>query len=86
MTVERSPCCPVCGARFRESAECTRCGADLRPVMALMLEAFALRRQARRALRNGQLHDARSLVSAAQERCASDAGRRLLLLARWLAS
>lgn len=84
--MEHSPCCPVCGARFRGSAECTRCGAGLRPVMSLMLEAFALRREARKALRNGQLCDARSLASAAQERCASDAGRRLLLLTCWLAS
>jgi len=78
--------CPVCGARFRESAECMRCGADLQPVMRLMLDAFALRREARKALRNSRFSDALSLASAAQERCASDAGRQLLLLARWLAS
>ena len=84
--MEHSPSCPVCGARFRANTECTRCGADLRPVMALMIEAFALRREARRALRNGQFHAARSLASAAQERCSSDAGRRLVLLAAWLAS
>jgi hypothetical protein len=54
--------------------------------MSLMLEAFALRREARKALRNGQFRDACSLASAAQERCASDAGRRLLLLTCWLAS
>ena len=84
--MEHSPSCPVCGARFRASTECTRCGADLRPVMAMMIKAFALRREARRALCNGRFHDSRSFATAAQERCASDAGRRLVLLAAWLAS
>ena len=81
----RAPRCPVCRASFRQSIECRRCGADLRPVMTLTVQALALRREARRALRDGANERARSLAAAAQDCCATDAGRRLLLLTRWLA-
>ena len=52
--------------------------------MALLAEAHALRRAARQSLREGRLADAHARASAAQDRCATQAGRRLLLLTRWL--
>lgn len=38
-----APRCPVCRARFRESVECRRCGADLEPLMLLLAGAHLFR-------------------------------------------
>lgn len=46
----RAPLCPVCRARFRGAARCSRCGADLSPLMLLIAHAYRLRQQARQAL------------------------------------
>ena len=39
--------CPVCRARFRGVAVCSRCGADLARLMLLAAEAWRLREAAR---------------------------------------
>jgi hypothetical protein len=62
MKGENKLCCPVCKARFRGAAQCSRCSADLRPLMLLVAHAYALRQASRRALKS---RDPRSaLVSA----------------------
>ena len=70
-------CCPVCGARFRQSAQCPRCGADLSPLMSLAAEAFRLRRAAREALQAGDLQRCRTLSARARKLHATERGRRL---------
>ena len=47
--------CPVCGARFRGSATCSRCGTDLTGLMRLAARAWALRQRCRAALMAGDL-------------------------------
>ena len=55
--------CPVCQARYRGTALCSRCSADLSPLMLLAEQARRLRNAARQALRLG---DAGQALSAAQ--------------------
>ena len=43
--------CPVCRARFRGAETCSRCGADLGPLLLLSAHAFRLRQRARGHLR-----------------------------------
>ena len=50
--------CPVCGARFRGSGTCSRCGTDLRPLMRIAARAWRAREQCRAALRAGDLDSA----------------------------
>jgi hypothetical protein len=66
MTGERGLCCPVCKARFRGAAECSRCGADLTAPMLLVAQACALRQAARRALRSGDARNALASARAAE--------------------
>jgi hypothetical protein len=58
--------CPVCSAGFRDTAICPRCGCDLQLLMKIAARAWALRRQARTHLRNGDL--ASALRCSAQAR------------------
>jgi hypothetical protein len=58
--------CPVCKARFRGAAECSRCGADLTAPMLLASHAYVLRQQARQALRSGDARTALATACAAQ--------------------
>jgi hypothetical protein len=81
---EQRPSCPVCRARYRGTATCSRCGADLEPLMRLMAEAFRLRRGARQALRDGDHRTARELAASARELHDTPHGQRLELLGRWL--
>ncbi|MBI2931076.1 MAG: hypothetical protein HYY16_05450 [Planctomycetes bacterium] len=69
--------CPVCRARFRQSRECPRCGADLGPLMTLAVAGHDLRRRAREALRAGDVERGRALAEAAQRLHSTPAGRRL---------
>jgi hypothetical protein len=63
----RSPaCCPVCRARFRGSSQCSRCGADLTPLMLLMTHAYVMRQAARQSLREGDWQAALDSARAAQ--------------------
>lgn len=52
-----APClsCPVCRARFRGSIACSRCGADLGPLMRVAAKAWRARERCRAALRGGRL-------------------------------
>ena len=75
--------CPVCRASFRGTRQCSRCGADLAPVMALSAKAYFLREAAREATRSGDFTRGRELVQKAQGLQATDAGRKLELLLRW---
>jgi predicted amidophosphoribosyltransferase len=76
--------CPVCQARFRGSAECSRCGADLAPIMGLAASAWRLREAAREAIAGGDMMRARELAAQAQELCGTPAGRDLELVSGWL--
>jgi hypothetical protein len=58
--------CPVCQARFRGAAECSRCGADLTALMLLAAHAYVLRQSARESLRSGDACTALASARAAQ--------------------
>lgn len=76
--------CPACRARFRGAGTCSRCGADLEVLMRLAAQAHRDRHAARQLLREGRFHEAAGKAVAAEGLCATRAGRRLWLLARWL--
>jgi hypothetical protein len=77
--------CPVCQARFRGSAECSRCGADLRTIMGLAAGAWRMREAARQAIADGDAARARVLAAQALEICGTPAGRDLEKISSWLA-
>jgi hypothetical protein len=58
--------CPVCRARFRGSAHCSRCGADLTVLMLLAAHAYVMRQAARQSLREGDWQAALDSAQAAQ--------------------
>jgi len=58
--------CPVCRARFRGAPQCSRCGADLIPLMLLATHAYVLRQAARKSLRQGDFQAALDSAQAAQ--------------------
>jgi hypothetical protein len=70
--------CPACGAGFRGSARCSRCGADLSVVMGLAAAAFLLRGRARRLLIEGELDAAATVARGAQRLDRSPAGEALV--------
>ena len=72
--------CPVCQARFRGVMICSRCGADLQPLMVLALEAWRAREGAREAIAAGDFAMARQLSARAQQLCFTERGQRLRLL------
>ena len=76
--------CPVCRARFRGTRECSRCGADLKPLMVLACLAGRSRRQAWQALSAGRPQQALEHAETAQRQCASAAGASLCRLLAWL--
>jgi hypothetical protein len=76
--------CPVCQARFRGASICSRCGADLEPLMVLSVEAWQLRQAARQALNAGDLERALGLATEAQGIQSTGSGEALRLLAAWL--
>ena len=51
--------CPVCRARFRDEAVCSRCGTDLSALLAIEAEAAAWEREAVALLAAGQWIEAR---------------------------
>ncbi|MCP4663332.1 MAG: hypothetical protein GY856_48690 [bacterium] len=75
--------CPVCRARFRGTRECSRCGADLEPLMILAVRGHHAREAARRALERGEVVRAHELATAAQSLHATPEGRRLCRLTAW---
>ncbi len=76
--------CPVCRARFRGARVCSRCGADLGPLMGLAARAWRLRQQARQALERGDCVRALGLASDAQHVHRTPNGGSLQLLSAWL--
>jgi hypothetical protein len=80
-SVAEAPQCPVCRARFRQQRTCPRCGADLAVLMGLAGESFLARRDARAALRRGDLTNAHDLAQQAQQLCDTPPGRSLLAFA-----
>ncbi|OGV67144.1 MAG: hypothetical protein A3K19_10705 [Lentisphaerae bacterium RIFOXYB12_FULL_65_16] len=72
--------CPVCRAPFRGTGDCSRCGADLRRLMRLVVRARAARQAARRALVAGHPSRALGLVRLAQNCHPTPAGTRLASL------
>ena len=65
--------CPVCGARFRGSATCSRCGTDLTTLMSVAARAWAARERCRTALRRGDLVGALRWATVARKLHASQA-------------
>jgi predicted amidophosphoribosyltransferase len=78
--------CPVCQARFRGTARCSRCGADLTPLMRLAIESWRHRESARAAIAAGNWEQAKALAEAAQQTCRTDSGESLRILAGWATS
>lgn len=85
MTDDALSRCPACRARFRESRECGRCGADLGPIMRLQARAWRAREDARGALEKGDTARALELAVLAQRLCSTPSGRRLLAILDWYA-
>jgi predicted amidophosphoribosyltransferase len=83
---DESPPRPVCQARFRGSATCSRCGADLDSLMLLIAKAYQLREDAKRALQAGDYEGTQRLASQAQATCSTRRGEDLRLLSSWLLS
>ena len=78
--------CPVCLARFRGASVCSRCGADLGPLMRLAAEAWRLRQRARQALELGDDERALGLASEAQHLHDTPPGDALRRLSAWLST
>jgi len=76
--------CPVCQARFRGVRICSRCGADLEPLMVLAVKAWQLRQASRQALDKGDVERALRLAVEAQGIQSTQSGGALQLLGAWL--
>ena len=76
--------CPVCRARFRGARVCSRCGADLSPLMRLSVEAWMLREAARDSLAAGDFVLASRVAARARRLQVTGEGRALCLLSAWL--
>ena len=76
--------CPVCHALFRGARICSRCGADLEPLMLLAVKAWQLRQAARQALNAGDVDQALGLAIEAQGIQSTRSGEALQLLGAWL--
>jgi hypothetical protein len=63
---------------------CSRCGADLRPLMLLAVRAWHLRRTARGLLEDGDFRHAHELAAEAQQLQFTPAGDALRVLSGWL--
>ena len=72
--------CPVCQARFRGATVCSRCGADLMPLMLLSTHAYGLRQAARQALKAGDEQAALAAAEAAQDLQATSQGALLRMV------
>jgi len=85
-TTEKTSRCPVCRAQFRNQPVCSRCGADLAPLMTLALKAYLLRQSGRNALLQGDFSASQKRARQAQKLCATPTGRQLSILTSWLLS
>jgi len=76
--------CPVCGAGFRRTPACSRCGADLTALMRLAAEASRMRQAAIAEMVAGNLSQAAALVGRARRMHATPGGEQLRRLVAWL--
>ena len=76
--------CPVCRARFRGTSHCSRCGADLLPLLTQIARAHHAHRAAAAALCSGQLDTAHSLALRARTYHSNPTTRRLATLTELL--
>lgn len=76
--------CPVCQARFRGARVCSRCGADLEPLMSLAAAAWQLRQAARSALEAGEYDQALRFAREAQQMQRTPKGEFLRAVSSWL--
>jgi predicted amidophosphoribosyltransferase len=72
--------CPVCQARFRGTRICSRCGADLHPLMLLAAKSWKLREAARCAIAAGDTHRALALSNEAEQLHRTPQGKALQAL------
>lgn len=73
--------CPACRAPWRGVATCQRCGAELAPLMRLVMRAWTLREAARAALVAGEGATALARAQAACRLERTPRALRLLALA-----
>ena len=76
-------CCPVCRARFREARLCSRCGADLSPLMLLVAKAFLLRQASRDAFLKGNFTVSQQLAISSEKHVRTAIGHRLSSFTTW---
>jgi len=74
----------VCRAGFRQSSQCSRCAADLGPLMRLSLQAYRLRDRCRSHLESDHPQEALRLAQEAESLCSTPSGQALGRLARLL--
>ncbi len=86
MVPEKQLACPVCSAPFREKTTCSRCKADLEPIMQIAGKARVFRDAARTAVLVGDFERAGEHAHTSLALHETKNGRNLLLLARWLCS
>jgi predicted amidophosphoribosyltransferase len=84
MDINESLRCPVCRAKFRGTRQCSRCGANLTPIMVLSARAQGCRANAKKSLYALNFKKAHELAATAQKEHATESGRKLLLLTAWL--
>ena len=77
--------CPVCQAQSG-SPDCPDCGADLKKLLTITVQASVLRDQAQTALINKNYNEAVALSTQAQALQQTAAGQKLLDIACILAS
>ena len=75
----------MCQARFRGARICSRCGADLEPLMLIAARAWRLRESAREALNKGEFERAQDLAARAQQLHRTPRGAFVRALSAWLA-
>ena len=63
---------------------CSRCGADLAPLMRLAVKAWRLRQRARQAIEAGDCAQGMRLAAKAQQVHRTPTGQSLRLLCAWL--
>jgi hypothetical protein len=78
--------CPVCLARFRGARVCSRCGADLEPLMILAMKSWRLRAASRAAIGSGQFEQALELAKQAQEAQRTPTGEALRVVSELLSN
>lgn len=76
--------CPACSARFRGARFCSRCGADLGPLMLIATKAQILRTKAHQAFSTGNLKEAALWAHEAEELHATPKSKQLVALMDWL--